>query len=107
MTKTSQNQKVGAKPTPKKKINQSRLKMSLKSNIFDFTNEKDENYVNDLKNEINDLYKKRDRLLDDNQLKEQKIIEQEKKLQESQIQNDELKRIIEEKNKEIERLKNK
>ena len=81
--------------------------MSLKSNIFDFTNEKDENYVNDLKNEINDLYKKRDRLLDDNQLKEQKIIEQEKKLQESQIQNDELKRIIEEKNKEIERLKNK
>jgi hypothetical protein len=42
----------------KKKIKQSRLKMSLKSNIFDFTDEKDENYTNDLKNEINDLYKK-------------------------------------------------
>jgi predicted RNase H-like nuclease (RuvC/YqgF family) len=44
---------------------------------------------------------------DDIQLKEQKIDEQEKKLQESRIQNDELKRIIMEKNKEIERLKNK
>ena len=91
----------------KKKIKQSRLKMSFKSNIFDFTNEKDENYINDLKNEINDLYKKRDRILEDNQLKEQKIEQQEKKFQESLIQNVELKRIIEEKNKEIERLKNK
>ena len=91
----------------KKKINQSRLKMSLKSNIFDFTNEKDENYINDLKNEINVLYRNRDRMEDDMQLKEQKIDEQEKELQESRIQIDELKRIIEEKNKEIERLKNK
>ena len=48
----------------KKKINQSRLKMSFNNNIFNFTNKDDENYVDDLKNEINSLYKNRDKMED-------------------------------------------
>ena len=55
----------------KKKITQSRLKTSF--NIFSFTNKDDDNYVNDLKNEINDLYKKRDKM-------EDQILEQQEKI---------------------------
>ena len=62
----------------KKKITQSRLKTSF--NIFSFTNKDDDNYVNDLKNEINDLYKKRDKM-------EDQITEQKEKINNSKINN--------------------
>ena len=76
----------------KKKINQSRLKTSF--NIFSFTNQNDENYVSDLKNEINDLYKNRDKMEDQINDQQDKINNQEKKLKESIMQNNELKRNI-------------
>ena len=95
------------KKEKKKKIKQSRLKMSLNNNIFNFTNKNDENYADDLKNEINDLYKKRDKMEDQIIEQQDKINEQSLKIKQSVIENNELKRIIEEKNKEIEKLKKK
>ncbi len=89
----------------KKKMNQSRLKTSF--NVFSFTNKDDVNYVNDLKNEINVLYKNRDKMEDQITIQQEKIDSQEQELKASIIQNNELKRLIEEKNKEIEQLKNK
>ena len=91
----------------KKDIKKSRLKMSLNNNIFNFTNKNDENYTQDLTNEINDLYKQRDKMEDKLNDAKEEIDNQKKKLTESIMQNMELKRIIEEKNKEIEKLKNK
>ena len=90
-----------------KKIKQSRLKMSYNNNIFNFTAKNDENYVVDLENEINNLYKNRDKMEDLLNDQTEKINKKDKELKESVIQNDKLRKIIEEKNKEIEQLKKK
>jgi len=57
-------QKEKMKKEQEKKFKQSRLKFSINSNVFDFADKNDENYLNDLKNEINGLYKLRDNLND-------------------------------------------
>ena len=76
------------------------LGMSLNNNLFEFNNQYDENYVGELKMEINDLYKKRDKMEDD-------LNDKDEKLKQSMLNIEELNRIIERKNKEIEELKKK
>ena len=92
------------KKEKEKKVKQSRLKFS--TNIFDFTDKNDENYVNDLKNEINGLYKLRDSLNDKLIQKEQQINEIDNELKKAKLENDELKKIINKKDDEINQLKN-
>ena len=89
-------QKEKMKKEQEKKFKQSRLKFSINSN--------DENYLNDLKNEINGLYKLRDNLNDQITKDEQKIQSQEEQLEKLNTENQELKKIIEKKNEEIEQL---
>lgn len=79
------------------------LGMSLNNNLFEFNNNNspyDENYVGELKDEINQLYKNRDKLEDE-------IIIKDEKLKKSMMDIDELRKIIEQKDKDIEELKKK
>ena len=76
------------------------LGMSLNNNVFEFNNQYDENYVGELKMEINDLYKKRDKMEDE-------LNDKDEQLKKSMINIDQLNKIIEQKNKEIEELKKK
>ena len=76
------------------------LGMSLNNNVFGFNNQYDEEYVGELKDEINQLYKNRDKMEDE-------IAYKDEKLKQSMIKNDELKKIIEQQKKEIEDLKKK
>ena len=75
------------------------LGMSLNNNLFGFNNQYDEN-VAELKMEINDLYKKRDKMEDE-------LNDKDEQLKQSILDNEQLKKLIEQKNKEIEDLKNK
>ena len=76
------------------------LGMSLNNNLFGFNNQYDENYVGELKMEINDLYKKRDKMEDE-------LNDKDEQLKQSMLDNEQLKKLIEQKNKEIEDLKKK
>jgi chromosome segregation ATPase len=79
------------------------LGMSLNNNLFEFNNNNspyDENYVGELKDEINQLYKNRDKLEDE-------ILIKDEKLKKSMMDIDELRKIIEQKDKDIEELKKK
>ena len=76
------------------------LGMSLNNNIFGFNNNDDYNEIYELKKEINDLYKKRDKMEDE-------LNDKDEKLKQSMINIGELNKIIEQKNKEIEDLKKK
>ena len=87
--------------TENKKLKKSSiLGMSLNNNLFEFNNQYDAEYVGDLINEIKTLYKKRDKTEDE-------LNEKDEKLKQSMINNERLKKLIEEKNKEIEKLKKK
>ena len=75
--------------------------MSLNNNLFEVNNNTyDEQYVGELKMEINDLYKKRDKM-------EDQLNEKDEKLKQSTFDNEQLRKLIEQKNKEIEDLKKK
>ena len=74
--------------------------MSLNNNIFEFNNQYDDNKVGELTVEINDLYRKRDQMEDD-------LKEKDDQLKKSMINIDELNKIIQQKDKEIEELKKK
>ena len=94
--------KIEEMPKNKEKNNKlkksSVLGMSLNNNLFGFNNAYDE--VGELKMEINSLYKNRDKM-------EEKINDQNEKLKQSTIANEQLRKLIEQKNKEIEELKKK
>ena len=94
------------KKEKEKQIKQSRLKISLNSNIFDFANKEEENYVTDLKNEINELYKLRDNLNDQLTQNKETISKKDEELKIALLKNEELKKIIESQNAEIDHLKN-
>ena len=96
------------KKEKEKQIKKSRLKISLNSNIFDFTDKNDENYVTDLKNEINDLYKIRDDLNDQITLNKETISKKEEEFKTAQLKNEEIQETISKKDEELktERLKN-
>ena len=70
--------------------------MSLNNNLFGFGAQSDE--VGELKQEINQLYRKRDKMEDE-------LNDKDEKLKQSMINNEELKKMIELKNKEIEEYK--
>ena len=94
------------KKEKEKQIKQSRLKISLNSNIFDFANKEEENYVTDLKNEINELYKLSDNLNDQLTQNKETISKKDEELKIALLKNEELKKIIESQNAEIDHLKN-
>ena len=89
------------KKEKEKQIKKSRLKISLNSNIFDFTDKNDENYVTDLKNEINDLYKIRDDLNDQITLNKETISKKDEEFKTAQLKNEELQKIIIKKDEEF------
>ena len=94
------------KKAKEKQIKQSRLKVSLNSNIFDFAEKDDENYVNDLKNEINELYKIRDDMNDQLIQNKEILSKKDEELKQALLKNEELQKIIDKKNNEINQLKN-
>ena len=100
--KKEEKPKIEEKPKKEEKKNKlkksSVLGMSLNNNIFEFNNGYNE--VGELKMEINTLYKNRDKM-------EDKIKDQNEKLKQSTIANEQLRKLIEQKNKEIEELKKK
>ena len=88
-----------SKNNKKKNIKKSALLgMSINNNLFDINNQFEDNVVGELKLEINDLYKKRDKMEDELNLKDEK-------LKKSLLDNQELKNKLEEMSKQMEDLK--